>query len=421
MSNFSVPTKNYRKSSGVLSILIFLLSPFFALVMALKNFRSSWAKNILWAFVVFYGYTFVINNEGMDSSRYRDRFLSLNTEEVTISNFTNYLYDEETQILDIVQPVTSFIVSRFTDNYHILFAVFGLIFGYFYSRNIWYLLERTGFKLEKLNILVIITFAVVVGFWEINGFRFWTAAHVFFYGALPLIWEGKKKYVWIGLLSVFVHFSFIFPVAILLLYMLLGNNAKLFFWIFIASFFIVEIKLEAVGNILQSVLPDILQSKVGDFTNIEYAENVMNKRGERSLHANLYNQALKFAVVGILIMIYTNLKKNLTKENVSIYNLFNFCLLFLAVANMASFIPAVGRFVRVGNLFAMALLFFYIQFVPHDGKIRRTAFAWIPMLLFYSIMAFRVGTETIGYLTIMGNPLVMSFIESDTALIEIIK
>src|SRR6187399_1549775 len=42
---------------------LYLLSPFLAGVLALKNYRASWAKNILWAFIVFFGFTFGAANE----------------------------------------------------------------------------------------------------------------------------------------------------------------------------------------------------------------------------------------------------------------------------------------------------------------------------------------------------------------------
>ena len=42
---------------------LFLFSPFIAGIVAIKNYRSGWAKNVLWGFIVFYGFTLGISKE----------------------------------------------------------------------------------------------------------------------------------------------------------------------------------------------------------------------------------------------------------------------------------------------------------------------------------------------------------------------
>ena len=56
---------------------LFILWPFYALVFAIKNYRHAFAKNIVWMFIVFYGYSMVIVGDlenGADATRYRDQF-----------------------------------------------------------------------------------------------------------------------------------------------------------------------------------------------------------------------------------------------------------------------------------------------------------------------------------------------------------
>ena len=162
--------------------------------MALRNYRLSFAKNIVWLFVIFYGFTIVIEDKAMDASRIIDKFEAAAKTQITTRNFISLLYDKDSQTLDIIEPVLVFLVSRVTTNWHFLFAVFGLIFGFFYSRNIWYLIDRAGGQIKKINLINILVFSVLVGFWQINGFRFWTATHMFFFGAMPFLLERKKKY-----------------------------------------------------------------------------------------------------------------------------------------------------------------------------------------------------------------------------------
>ena len=54
-------TKNY--------LILFLLWPFLACITAILNFGQKEARNIVYAFLVYYGLTFVVGNEGIDASR----------------------------------------------------------------------------------------------------------------------------------------------------------------------------------------------------------------------------------------------------------------------------------------------------------------------------------------------------------------
>ena len=184
MSTKTNPQRKY-------SLILFLIWPFFSIIYAIRNYRAIWAKDLVWFFVIFFGFTLTIilaDTEGQaDSTRYRDKFVAMAGQQVNFDNISVLFYDEDSQVLDVIETIVIFTVSRFTGNYHVLFAVFGLIFGYFYSRNIWYLIDRAGKRIATENIPIILTFAFVVGFWEINGFRFWTATHIFLFGALPYL------------------------------------------------------------------------------------------------------------------------------------------------------------------------------------------------------------------------------------------
>lgn len=423
MINNEITYSQNQKTSFAYSFLIFLISPLLAVVISMRNFKDSWAKNIIWAFIAFYGYTFVISNEGMDANRYRDKFLSLTNKDITFTTFIEFLYDGETKTLDIVQPLVSFVVANITSNYHVLFAVFGIIFGYFYSRNIWYLLSKINTRTDNIGIFILITFAIVVGFWEINGFRFWTAAHVFFYGAMRYLWEGKKKYLLISFFSVFFHFAFFLPVAVLLLFSFLGNRTNIYFWVLIGSFFVSEINLDMVGNVLKSVLPEAFHSKANAYTSTEYAEHLQIKKVEKSLHAKIYIKGLKYFILCFFILVYLQRKRLQLHLNKSLYKLYNFSIYFLAIANVISLIPSGGRYARVSNLFAVAFIFLLLHHYPQPyiRKFRKLVLIGAPFLLLFNLVSARIGFDTIGFVTIIGNPLAVIFVESDIALIELLK
>ncbi len=133
-------------------------------------------------------------------------------------------YSDSSGYVDILQPMVTYLVSRFTDNPTILFTIFGLIFGYFYSRNIWYVLGKIHGGITLVLFVFVLTFALINPIWNINGFRMWTAAQIFLYGTLPYLLEGKSKGLIWAAVSVFVHFSFLLPLTVLVLFFFSKNK-----------------------------------------------------------------------------------------------------------------------------------------------------------------------------------------------------
>lgn len=196
---FSKAKKHSSNKNSLYIFILYVLSPFLAVLVAVRNYKSAWAKNVVWLFVAFYGYTIVISSEGIDAASYRNYFIQMVQADLNWDIFSKMLYSDNGGYPDVVQPLITFMVSRFTADYKILFLMFALLFGYFYSRNIWFLLDRAGTSLKKLSIPIIISFVLIVPFWQINGFRMWTAAHIFFYGAILYLLDVSKKRVCLSL------------------------------------------------------------------------------------------------------------------------------------------------------------------------------------------------------------------------------
>jgi len=413
-------TMEDQKKSRLTIFALYMVSPFIALLLAMKRYKSSWAKNVAWFFVVFYGFTFVILSEGFDSSRYRDALVNMHQTEMTLSNFSTLLYSDETRYVDVVQPITTFIISRFTDNYRVLFAVYGLIFGYFYSRNIWFLIDRAEPYLKKENIVVIITFAFLIGFWQMNGIRMWTAAHIFFFGAVRYLVDNDKKGIVISAGSILMHFSFMLPVALLIGYFFLQNRIHLYYIFFLSSFFIAEIDIGFVREMMLAILPETFHGRVYAYAGDAVYERWSTQERTSNWYIIYYRVGLKWFIITMLSIIYiTSLDQ--IKRNKHLFSLVCFSFLFLGLANFAGMIPSGGRFGSVANLFGVASIFLYFQNIEYPDIIKRFQIIWIPVLVFYCVVALRVGMDTIGVLAIIGNPIIAVFGNIDMALIEILK
>lgn len=413
--------RNLQLRSGILNLkqnpviaewILFVIHPVSALLLAIVNYKASFAKNIVWLFVAFYGFTMVVSDEGMDASRYRDNFIHFTVSDLGAKDFVNQLYKEGSSYVDVAEPLISFAVSRFTGDPRVLFAVFGLIFGYFYSRNIWFLLERVTGNISKVNLIYIFVFAIIVGFWQINGFRMWTAAHIFFYGAIKYLYDNRKIGILISAISILFHFSFMFPVSLLILFVFIPKRISFLYWFFIVSSFLSEINIDVVSSTLTNILPGVFHSRIQGYTSQGYAEVLADEMMERNWRYILYGKSIKWVLIVYLSLIYFNGIKFI-KENPAFKTLFCFSLYFMALTNVVSNIPSIGRFFMVAYLFVYAFIFLYLQNAP-DFRFRKTAhlFAW-PLLFFYCFGMVNIALSTIGIVTVLGNPIILFSPSSD--------
>ena len=401
------------------NFIFFLLSPFLGFVQAFKYHREAWAKNSIWLFVIFYGYT-MCRPEIMDSSRYVANLVNLYDKPMTWDIFISSFYSEESNTVDIYQPLLTFVLSRFTNDGNILFAVFGIVYGYFFSRNIWLLLDLSkGTKVDLKYWLLIITFICVLGFWNLNGVRMWTAANVFFYGAFQYLVNGKKNGIFFLISSVLVHFSFILPIGFFLLFVLVRIPWRVLYFLFISSFFISSLNISAVRTKLESVAPAFLLPRVTGYTSDEYVEVVSNMNESVNWYIKIHSDSLMWTIAILFTIIYFS-KSRKFKEDKSFSNLFGFSLLFLSVGNITSLLPSGGRYVLVAQLFGVALLvFYYVRFKV--DLFDRWLVLLSPLLYFFIIVSLRISFETISVMTILGNPLLALFFDLPFPLINFFK
>lgn len=391
---------------------LFLVWPLLAAVSAFRNYRKPWAKNIFWAFCAFYGYVFAIGaeTEGMDIVGYIAGYQRMYGVQLTFAQAVQYF--QESGEIDILRTVISIGLSRFTDSPAALTLVYGTIFGYFLSRNLWFLLERLEGKIAPVTLLVLACFFLVNPIWQINGFRMWTAVHVFLYGLLPYLFDGKKKGLWIASLSILVHFSFIVPVGVLLGYVVLGNRLTLYFGFYLATLFISELNITAFNEFMEAYTPEILQERTAGYRSESGIEARMAEPETRNWYVVWYGRALTYSAMGFLMILYVK-GRGFIRENTGWHSLFSFTLLFYGVANIMSLLPSGGRFLVIANLCALALIALYIQNRPREVVMSRFVKVAVPALLLYIVVSLRTGLYSISATAIMGNPVIAMFISGE--------
>lgn len=327
-------------SSNQTQWFLFLIFPFFAVINAFKHYKSSWAKNIFWAFVVFFGFTFGTSKEksldggSADIFRYEDQVKELHKLDLSFQDIKKLYADNDD--VDILRLTIAIVISRFTDSMQLLTAVYGFIFGFFFSRNLWFVFSRIRGKIKPIVLVLLAALFLVNPMWNINGFRFHTANHIFIYGLLPFLFEGKKKGIFISALSILVHFSFLLPVLILLGYVLIGNRTIFFFGFFLISIVTSEINISRVNDFIDAHAPQSFakkssgyrdEEKVEEFREDDAPEDEAGNDIQVSWHARVYLKALYWSLMAFLIFIFF-IRKKLVEINPRYLNSLSFTFLF---------------------------------------------------------------------------------------------
>jgi|694.fasta_scaffold00393_54 hypothetical protein len=400
----------------------FLVFPFFGLIQAMKNYKLPWAKNMVWLFVVFYGYT-MFRPMGMDSYRYVLKLKELTESPRSWDSFLSTFFSVDIDgnvTFDIYQPLITNFVSLFTDNGNVLFAFFGLVYGYFYSRNIWFILSEVKTDtLPKAFWALFFSFVSIIGFWELNGVRMWTAAHVLFYGVyILLIKENKKGFIYI-LLTPLIHFSFALPVGLFFVYYLVKLPHRTFYYLYVASFFVSSLNVTVVGTFLEGILPEALLPKAKSYTGEEFLEGYVAQKEVTNWYVQYFRNVLNYSVFFLFTVIHFG-KLKMYLENKYFVNFMNFSLLFLAIGNLLLSLPSGGRYLLIAQMFGLAvLLLFYIRY--SSASFQKTLFYCTPLFVFYIIVCMRKAFDTISLMTLFTNPILSTIIDTPVPLIDLIK
>ena len=391
----------------------FILFPFLGLINAIRHYRSSWAKPTMIAFVAFFGLS-MVKSDTVDSTRYIQNLEIMYNSNKDFDTIQSSFYSGEGGQADIYVTLVTFVFSLFTDNGNILFMFFGLVFGYFYANNIWFVLTQSKGKLHWEQHLLLAAFSMIIGFWTINGVRMWTAAHIFFYGGFLYLFQDKKKGMIIAACSMLIHFSFILPFTLLLGYSLVRLNFRFLYIFYIASFFIAELNVEFIRTTLESNLPDFMLPKVKTYFNDDYLEGYEEVTVAVNWYVLYYKKILTYFTVIFISVIFFK-----TNPSAQTRKLLGFSLLFLTFANILSLLPSGARFLNVAFLFSLATSFIIVS-NNKDIFITKSVKLLSPLLILFCIISVRISLDYFN-VTTLTNPIVVFLTNINEPLIDFIK
>lgn len=396
-----------KKIHSSFGYITFVLSPIISLIIAINNYRCKWAKNVVWAFTAFYAFHFSAPNKGADINAYIKKFLFFTNKVYSTPDFIKSLYSEQSTTLDIIEPLTSYLVSQNTNNYHFLLLIYGIYFGFFFSRNIWFFIDKTKNKITIQSFAILMLLIVEIGIWDINGFRFWCAAQIFIYATINIvILKNFKGYLFL-ILACLMHLGLLLPAVIVILFRSVKIPLFLLFLFFLFTFFLAELDMEVIRTSINNYAPSFLSNKLNLYTSEAYIEVV----NETTDSYSMYYQLSKIIRIGIILFFTSILYINRKMFNKDImFRLFIFYLLLGSFANFLSQMPSGGRYLLIADFILYGVMFYFVQEYKKIKFYKYIIYA-VPILLIYAFYNFRIiGIHTFNIHHFFNNPLVSLFI-----------
>lgn len=415
-----------RLSGQPAAWIIFMVSPLVSLFLGFANAKENWGRNVLWGFVTFYGFNFVIYDELMDANRYVSELQNLHEQRLNLVQFLILFFsDNGSSFLDLGAPLLTYMVSWFTSSPQVLFGCYAGVFGFFYSRNLWLLLREIKSEQQGLLVFVLlISLAIMVPFWSINGFRFWTASHIFLYGILRYVLGKQENLQWKwGVLAVAFHFSFIVPLIATALVHGFPRKLNYAFGIYVFSFFFDIAAMNPLKELLLNLSPAFLHVKLNSYLNEDYAQRLGELAGQTKWFVVLGTAGWKYLVFLWLTLVFILRHKILELDRMLVERLV-FIMLFGAFFNMLSFIPSMGRFLVIFHFMALCWLGQLFSAIKPGyaglNLLKFSVFVTIPVIAGIGVYAMRIGLQSINSLVVYGNPLISLWIEGES-LLDLIK
>ena len=362
-------------------IVLFLISPFFSFLYSLRTMNTRSSYVVFFLFAVFFGMAFSVSNtrtEGsIDGISYRAyfeeyKYISANYYFEGLNEFLTFDEGKKDYYFDTV----AFYVSRITDNYHVMFMVFAIIFAFFSLKTFKLFITDNKFDISFASFILAYLFMANQIF-NINGMRFWTAAWVGVYALFQIFGKKNKRYFLLLLLTPFFHGSFwIFIAVVVLAYLLMKFN-KVWVVLFFISFFVGSIAVELLQE-TSDLLPAFMQRMIASYTDADYIQ--LRNEGGTGFYwvSKLFSTLVRFYMNFMVYLFIRNSK--IIKANPKTKSFYLFLLVYMTFVNFTMAVPSLG-----GRYMTLAYpLIDYIWLVNFKGVKYKKFLYSMPVIFLFS-------------------------------------
>lgn len=372
-----VAASSWRRSAYL--FLVFLFSPLLALILAIINYRNRISRQVIFLVLVFFGLTLNFFGDGVGEAMKFTYWSNYNFDDLL--TYLGGLYQTGNNV-DFVQQVIMYLISRVTDNPSIYFGVISSIFAFFYLRSLGHIYDHNDFTGNQSALVHFWFFPMVLSVSYLGGSRWAIAAWIFFYSVYHFFMKREKKYIFLSVVSIFVHFSFFGPVAIFLGFLLSGRRNTIYYFLIAASFFIQTLTSSSLSQIETNSLAGV-QERVSMYNNedeIEFRQEIL----EDTPWYIKYPRKMVWIYLAVGIF-YARKKYSNVSNDPLLENFYSFSLLLFVLANSLLKIPSGMRFQTIFFMFATVYLIMLLARAKPNGLSTLTIIGLIPMTFYFMV------------------------------------
>lgn len=357
---------------GLLSILLFPISPFLSFLLACTNLKERGNGVVFVLFYALFGYCHTFTDVRADSYRKFISFKYHNTE--PFADIFQQLINGER--MDVYETALFSWLRGWTDSPNVMMAIVGLIAGIFILKLIRRILSDYTMRNNSVVYIIFAMIFILLSPVHIGGIRYLTALAIFTYSALRFVIDKKSWWIIGILLSPFIHFSFIVLVVVALLVRVIRLDWTVLLWptllMCVVSMFIDTSAWSGTINGIGAFM--------GDNAITDRAEMYADEDTEIHFSKSLTTQVMSVQkVVSSIYMLFMLLfiKRNSNKLSGDKYTqyILYLSLVFLLLGYTLTTFSIVGsRYLKFGLiLFYMFILNLY-RLNPHNITLKRLIF-----------------------------------------------
>ena len=380
---------NKDNDKGI-KLLLAIIYPFGAFLYSLRDLKSRSSYWVFFFFILIYGLCF--NAEAydkFDSSRYLADFLAFSSNaEYNFTSAVSEFFSKDSDVKDIFVYVLYYLTNILAgNNYHVLFFLVAIVFGYFNLRSLKFITNDSEFKNTAFYYVLALIFVFSNSIFNINSIRFWTASWVAVYATFQVLINDKRSYLLLLLTLPLIPGSFYIYWIFFVGAYIIRRYYKILPYVFFISFFFTDVLLMIIPSI-EDYLPPFMQKMVWAYTISEGAQERIAGADleDVPLYARILTPLPRYfslLLIFLLVRSYKNFKDDKSRE------FLGFILGYGSLVNISSMVPSMGRYWYI-------LIPFYVYLWVHNSSIlmkHKQIVLLFPVIALYAL--FQVGRNIV--------------------------
>lgn len=385
-----------NNQSKAYAILLYMLLPFSALIVGLRDFDSNFGKRLLIALYAFLGFTaFSVG----DLERYESEFYNYKT--ATFSQIFVELISLQTG--KFYNSFVSVVSGLVFESHHYYFLILFLVYGFFYVTIVCKLKEINVKSLNRFGLLFFFALLLFLLVRPLFSVAFYTGGVFILYNVVLYYKNNSRNNLLFILLAPLFHIGLTIYLIVPALLLLFKNKTWSYVLFVFLTFAVGQSSIvrgiETIasansGSIIEEKYKSYADEKGRQSLDKSYTKNSANNNIKAQILVNLQNAICYFFVPLGMVLIY--LKRNLLIINHKKYRLFHIVLLFWGVSNLMLNISQGERFLILFCFIAIG--FFFTVYVSTKDLSRKTIFSkylyvFVPLLFIFGLMAAYASNE----------------------------